>query len=227
MDAAGGSVTSSHSPAGTRSDLPAGRPPTSTAPAPISSAARVLDRPNILAIAASSRSPSRPSGTGTRRWTGAVTPRRRRAGQPAATLPTAGLAAADRSLRRCSRRGLPGTRRAAGQSGGGAWSAKSRKLSCQAPACYLRAVCWSAPFLSLLAAHAQGRPGERLQAGLADRLTARLAPAVGACVNSRQRPLGLDKQIARVVGQRELMLPLVGLRSHVGLVVAGIADGIA
>ena len=61
----GGSVTSSHSPAGTRSDLAAVAPPTSTAPSAISSAARALDRPNILAIAASSRSPSSPSGTGT------------------------------------------------------------------------------------------------------------------------------------------------------------------
>src|SRR5262249_52764161 len=90
--AAGGSVPASHSPAGTPADLAPGRPPTSTAPVPISSAARVLDRPNILAIAASSRSPSRPSGTGTRRCTGALTPRGRQAGQPAAAVRVAALA---------------------------------------------------------------------------------------------------------------------------------------
>src|SRR5258708_190045 len=43
--AGGGSVTSSHSPAGTPSGLVAGRPPTRTQPAPISSAAPAPERP--------------------------------------------------------------------------------------------------------------------------------------------------------------------------------------
>ena len=67
VDTGAGSVTSSHSPAGTRSDLAAGRPPISTWPPVISSAALVRDSPNIRASAASTRSPSSPSGTGTRR----------------------------------------------------------------------------------------------------------------------------------------------------------------
>src|SRR5580658_4080801 len=58
-----GSVTMRSSPVSTRSDLAPARPPTSTRPSPISSAARDRDRPNILATAASSRSPSSPSGT--------------------------------------------------------------------------------------------------------------------------------------------------------------------
>src|SRR5271166_4738111 len=68
----GGSVTCSGSPASTRSDLAAGRPSSRTRPSPISSAALALDSPNILASAASSRSPSRPSGTASRRSSGSV-----------------------------------------------------------------------------------------------------------------------------------------------------------
>src|ERR1700735_2602537 len=63
----GGSVTSSHSPAGTRSDLAAGRPLTSTDPSLISSAPLARDKPNSRASAASRRSPSSPPGTGTPR----------------------------------------------------------------------------------------------------------------------------------------------------------------
>ncbi len=59
----GGSVTASSAPATTRSDFIAGLPSTSTSPAAISSAAPVREKPNIRARAASSRSPSRPSGT--------------------------------------------------------------------------------------------------------------------------------------------------------------------
>src|SRR5271154_689249 len=72
----GGSVTCSGSPASTRSDLAAVRPSRSTRPSPISSAALDLDSPNILAMAASSRSPSRPSGTASSRPPGAVIARR-------------------------------------------------------------------------------------------------------------------------------------------------------
>src|ERR1700729_1756899 len=67
-----GSVTCSGSPARTRSDLIAGRPSRSTRPSPMSSAALDRDSPNILASAASSRSPSRPSGTASRRSSGSV-----------------------------------------------------------------------------------------------------------------------------------------------------------
>ena len=74
--AAAGSVTCSGSPASTRSDFAAGRPSSSTRPSPISSAALDLDSPNILASAASSRSPSRPSGTASWR-----SPARHRPGQ--------------------------------------------------------------------------------------------------------------------------------------------------
>ena len=69
----GGSVTSSQSPAATRADLAAAAPPTRTAPVAISSAALALDRPNMRARAASRRSPSSPSGTGTWRWPSCVT----------------------------------------------------------------------------------------------------------------------------------------------------------
>ena len=68
-----GSVTSSHSPAGTRSDLAAWRPATRTLPLVTRSAAVSRDSPNMRASAASSRSPSRPSGTATRRGMPVVT----------------------------------------------------------------------------------------------------------------------------------------------------------
>ncbi len=94
----GGRVTSSHSPAGTRCDFAAGRPSTRTFPLVTRSAAVARDRPNMRASAASSRSPSSPSGTVTRRGPPAVTsgcppagplrrirgrrPHRRRPGRP-------------------------------------------------------------------------------------------------------------------------------------------------
>src|SRR4051812_30239905 len=63
-DGGGGTVTSSHAPAWTRSDLAGTDPSTSTSPAEMSSAARVRENPKSRARAASRRSPSRPSGTG-------------------------------------------------------------------------------------------------------------------------------------------------------------------
>src|SRR6266702_312656 len=83
---------------------------------------------------------------------------------------------------------------------------------------------WSAALLPLLARHAQDRAGERLQPCLADRLPARFAGAVRARVHPGQRPLGLGQQFAGVMGERELMLPLIGLRAHVGLIIPGITD---
>jgi hypothetical protein len=59
----GGSVTDSSAPTVTRSDFTVGLPSMRTLPLPISSAAPVRDTPNMRAMAASSRSPSRPSGT--------------------------------------------------------------------------------------------------------------------------------------------------------------------
>ncbi len=64
MVGGGGITTSSHAPACTRSDLAAAEPSTWTSPAEISSAARVREKPNSRASAASRRSPSSPSGTG-------------------------------------------------------------------------------------------------------------------------------------------------------------------
>ncbi len=60
---AAGIATSSIEPGSTRSDFAGGAPSTLTWPLRISSAARVRDSPNIRAIAASTRSPARPSGT--------------------------------------------------------------------------------------------------------------------------------------------------------------------
>src|SRR5450830_361902 len=62
-----GSSTSSHPPATSRSDFPSSRPSSVTWPSAASSAARVRDRPNRRARPASTRSPSRPSGTGSER----------------------------------------------------------------------------------------------------------------------------------------------------------------
>src|SRR5918994_2792535 len=69
MAAAGrsSSSTSSMAPELTRSDLTTVAPSTRTRPWLISSVAQVRDRPSIRAIAASTRSPSRPSGTRTTR----------------------------------------------------------------------------------------------------------------------------------------------------------------
>src|SRR5690606_6631963 len=59
--------TSSQDPAGTRSDFAACRPSIRTPPAATTSAANVREKPSIFASAASTRDPSRPSGTGMRR----------------------------------------------------------------------------------------------------------------------------------------------------------------
>src|SRR5690242_2080377 len=65
--AGAGSVTSSHDPAVTLSDLGRGMPSTSASPASTSVAAAVRDKPNNRETAWSRRKPSRPSGTGTAR----------------------------------------------------------------------------------------------------------------------------------------------------------------
>src|SRR3954452_14539485 len=65
--AGAGSVTSSQSPALTLSDLGRGMPSTSASPDSATAAAAVRDSPNSREMAWSSRSPSRPSGTGTER----------------------------------------------------------------------------------------------------------------------------------------------------------------
>jgi hypothetical protein len=59
-----GISTSIQEPAITRSDFPTAEPSTVTLPSAASSAALVRENPNIRAMAASTRSPSRPSGTG-------------------------------------------------------------------------------------------------------------------------------------------------------------------
>src|SRR5690606_31289492 len=54
----------------------------------------------------------------------------------------------------------------------------------------------SAALLAFPASHAQGRPRERLQPRLADRVPAVLAHAVGAVVDAGQSPLGLAEDLA-------------------------------
>jgi hypothetical protein len=56
-------VTSTSDPGSTRSLLATSSPSTRTRLREISSAARLRESPNILAIAASTRSPASPSGT--------------------------------------------------------------------------------------------------------------------------------------------------------------------
>jgi len=85
----------------------------------------------------------------------------------------------------------------------------------------------SAPFLALLAGHAEGGSRERLQARLSDRLAAGLADAVGAVLDLGQHPLGLGQQLAGVLGQGELVLTLERLGPRVGGVVAGVTNRIA
>ena len=78
-----GISTSSQAPPRTRSDLPTTVPSTSTLPAAASSAAFVREKPNMREMAASTRSPSRPSGTGRVRISGRVLTRRVcRTGEP-------------------------------------------------------------------------------------------------------------------------------------------------
>src|ERR1044072_6979946 len=83
----------------------------------------------------------------------------------------------------------------------------------------------SAAFAALLALHAEGGPGERLHAGLADRVAARLAQPVRAVVQALQRVLGLGEHLAGVVGERHLVLPGDVLGADVSLVVAGAVAG--
>lgn len=84
---ASGISTSSQAPPCTRSDLPTTDPSTVTFPAAASSAALVREKPNMREMAASTRSPSRPSGTGRLRISGIVLTRR--VCRTAATRPTA------------------------------------------------------------------------------------------------------------------------------------------
>src|SRR5690349_7725780 len=72
LSSARGRATSSRSPAATRSDLTAGRWFSLTLPAVARSAALVRDSPNSRAMAASTRSPSSPSGTSSVRASGAI-----------------------------------------------------------------------------------------------------------------------------------------------------------
>src|SRR5688572_21778626 len=71
-----GISTSIQAPPCTRSDLPTTDPSTVTFPAAASSAALVREKPNMREMAASTRSPSRPSGTGRLRISGIVLTRR-------------------------------------------------------------------------------------------------------------------------------------------------------
>src|SRR4051812_37170601 len=68
--ATSGIATSSHPPAASRSDLPSSLPSRCTPPAAAISAARVRDSPSSLDRAASTRSPTSPSGTGIARVSG-------------------------------------------------------------------------------------------------------------------------------------------------------------
>src|SRR5690349_24991736 len=71
-----GISTSSQAPPCTRSDFPTTDPSTVTFPEAASSAALVREKPNMREMAASTRSPSRPSGTGRVRISGIVLTRR-------------------------------------------------------------------------------------------------------------------------------------------------------
>src|SRR5690349_21734972 len=71
-----GISTSSQAPPCTRSDFPTTDPSTVTFPEAASSAALVREKPNMREMAASTRSPSSPSGTGRVRISGIVLTRR-------------------------------------------------------------------------------------------------------------------------------------------------------
>src|SRR5450756_1476013 len=88
-----GSDTSSQAPAHTRSDLPTVRWSTVTAPAVARSAALVRDRPKRRARAESTRSPSRPSGTGSERTSDIVIGSCRVLGRLRRSSPVLGLVA--------------------------------------------------------------------------------------------------------------------------------------
>src|SRR4051812_4260363 len=83
------------------------------------------------------------------------------------------------------------------------------------------------PLPPLLACHAQGRTGERLQPRPADGVAAVLADSVGAVVEALQGALDLGQEVAAVGGQRHLVLALEGLGAGVGLVVTGALTAVA
>src|SRR5262249_47078362 len=85
----------------------------------------------------------------------------------------------------------------------------------------------SAPFLALLASHAQGGAWECLQARFPDRLAARFTHTKGTVIDPGQRTRAGRQQLARVLGQRELVLPLERLGARVGRVVPGVPHRIA
>src|SRR5207247_6255332 len=88
-------------------------------------------------------------------------------------------------------------------------------------------VAQSAPLLTLLAGNTQGRPGERLQARLPDRLPAGGADPVAAITDSGQRILAEVKQLPGVLGEGEVVFALERLGARVRLVVSGAADRVA
>src|SRR4051794_5152198 len=95
-----GISTSSQAPPLTRSDFPTTDPSTMTFPAAASSAALVLEKPNMREMAASTRSPSRPSGTGRVRISGTVLTRRVcRTGPTASYVRPAGSVLVDGAVR--------------------------------------------------------------------------------------------------------------------------------
>src|SRR5262249_16445954 len=85
----------------------------------------------------------------------------------------------------------------------------------------------SAPFLALLARHAQGGAWECLQARFPDRLAARFTHTKGTVIDPGQRAPAGCQQFARVLGQREFVLPLERLGARVGRVIPGIPHRIA
>src|SRR5262249_58509028 len=85
----------------------------------------------------------------------------------------------------------------------------------------------SAPFLALLASHAQGGTWECLQARFPDRLAARFTHTKGTVIDPGQRARAGCQQFARVLGQRELVLPLERLGARVSRVVPGVPHRIA
>src|SRR6516164_3326482 len=77
----------------------------------------------------------------------------------------------------------------------------------------------SAAFLALLARYAQGRPRERLQARLADRLAAGFAYSICSRIDPGEGTLTLLQQVLGVLCEREFVLALERLRAGVRLVI--------
>src|SRR3954471_24912604 len=96
--AACGISTSSQAPPCTRSDFPTTDPSTVTFPAAAISAALVREKPNMREMAASTRSPSRPSGTGRVRISGTVLTRRVCRTPPTAPTGACGSVLVDRAV---------------------------------------------------------------------------------------------------------------------------------